>query len=73
MVRESRVGAIDHIYAELAPDFGEALGSISIRAMQGGQNSGRLALCRYPEGMPGAVNGGTGAAALSPPENEVTQ
>ena len=29
------------------------------RAMQAGQNSGRLALCRYPDGMPAsATNGG---------------
>lgn len=73
VVRESRVGAIDHIYAELAPDFGNELGSISIRAMQGGQNSGRVALCRYPDGMPGAVNGGPGGAELLPAGNEVTK
>jgi hypothetical protein len=73
VVRESRVGAIDHVYAELTPDFGNELASISIRAMQGGQNSGRVALCRYPDGMPGAVNGGTGHAELLPAGNEVTQ
>jgi hypothetical protein len=41
--------------------------------MQGGQNSGRVALCRYPDGMPGVVKGGTGTAELLPAGNEVTQ
>ena len=74
VVRESRVGAIDHVYAELNPDIAGELGSISIRAMQAGQNSGRMALCRYPLAMPqGAGNGGPGGAELQTAGHEVTR
>jgi hypothetical protein len=59
VVREARVGAIDRVYAELAPDLPAELGAISFRAMQSGSNAGRIALCRYPTAMPkGAQSGG---------------
>ena len=74
VVREARVGAIDTVYAELTPELTGDVGSISIRAMQGGPNSGQLALCRYPAAMPrGAVNGDTGSAEVLPVGNEVTK
>jgi hypothetical protein len=63
VVREARVGAIDHIFAELSSAMAGELDSISIRAMQAGQNSGSVTLCRYPSVLPGtAGNGGTGGA-----------
>ncbi len=78
VVREGRVGAIPTIYAELTPELAGDLGSISIRAMQGGPNSGQLALCRYPAAMPqgtstGAGNGDTGSADFLSAGNEVTR
>ena len=74
VVREARVGAIDTIYAELTPELSGELDSISIRAMQGGPNSGQLALCRYPAAMPkGAANGDTGSAEFLTAGNEVTK
>jgi len=72
VVRESRVGAIDTIYAELSPDLPGELGSITLSAMQPGQNAGRLALCRYPLAMPhGAQSGGSGAAVVLTTGQEV--
>lgn len=74
VVREARVGAIDTIYAELNPELSGELDTISIRAMQGGPNSGQLALCRYPAAMPkGAVHGDTGSAEFLTAGNEVTK
>lgn len=73
VVRESRVGAIDTVYAELTPELSGELSSISIRAMQGSPNSGQLALCRYAAEMPeGADNGETGSAEFITAGNEVT-
>ncbi len=72
VVREARVGAIDHVYAELSPGLRAELGSISFRAMQPGANAGRVALCRYPTAMPkGAQNGGTGGAVVLTTGQEV--
>ena len=74
VIRESRVGALPTVFAELTPELGGEVGSISIRAMQGGPNSGQLALCRYPAAMPkSAANGDPGSADFPTAGNEVTR
>ena len=63
VIRAPRVGAVGELYAELSSEVASDLGSITIRAIEGGGNSGTMALCRYPDALqPGATSGGPGNA-----------
>jgi hypothetical protein len=65
IIRNPRVGAVGQIFAELSSEVDGELGTITIRAIEGGSNSGRVTLCRYPDAMqPGVTSGGTGNAQL---------
>ncbi|RYE87399.1 MAG: hypothetical protein EOP19_04380, partial [Hyphomicrobiales bacterium] len=64
VIRAPRVGAVGELFAELSSEVASDLGSITIRAIEGGGNSGTMALCRYPDALqPGASSGGTGNAS----------
>ena len=63
VIRAPRVGAVGELYAEFSSEVASDLGSITIRAIEGGGNSGTIALCRYPDALqPGATSGGPGNA-----------